>query len=148
MWVCANCGVMSKTLIKEANLNFVGVERNYLETAVGQEINIKVELPEELEGAELSIDPVTPLPKGLVFEGNTIKGKLVEGCNVFIHVLAEKDGIKSGSSFQLFAPKVASVSAPNGGCFGSVGATFGAIGLLAVASLVTLLVAKKKRVRE
>ena len=149
MWTCANCGVMSKTLIKNANLTFVGVERNYLEVAVGEEVNVKVELPEELAGATLSIDPVTPLPQGLVFEDNTIKGKLSEGCNVFIHVLAEKDGTKSGSSLQIFAPKVATTNnMSNSGCFGGIEATFSAIGLLAIASLVTLLVAKKRRVRE
>ena len=146
MWVCANCGVMSKTLIKEANLKFNGVERGYLEAAVGQQINIKVEAPEELADATLSIDPVTPLPKGLVFEDNTIKGKLEEACNVFIHVLADNGGTKSGSSIQIFAPAVASVAPAKGGCFGGLEVTLSAVGLLALASIVALVVDKKKRV--
>ncbi len=146
MWTCANCGVMSKTLIKDAKLNFVGVERYYLETAVGKEVNIKVELPEELDGAELSIDPFTQLPKGLVFENNTIKGKLEESCNVFIHVLAVKDGVKYGSSIQIFAPEVATANKMSGGCFGGLEATLSAVGMLALASVVALVISKKKRV--
>ena len=148
MWSCANCGVMQKTFIKEANLNFVGVERNYLEVAVGQEINIKVELPENLEGATLSIDSFTKLPEGLVFEDNTIKGKLTEGCNVFIHVIAEKDGVKSGSSMQLFAPKVATENKlAGGGCFGSAETALSVVGLLGIAAIIVLLTLKKRKVR-
>ena len=146
MWTCANCGVMVKNFIKEANLNFVGVERNYAEVEVGKDIEIKVELPEELAGATLSIDEVTPLPEGLVFEDNTIKGKLTEGCNVFIHVLAEKDGTKTGSSLQLFAPKVADQAPGKPGCGGSIEATFASIGLLAIAGIVALVVSKKRKV--
>ena len=148
MWTCANCGVMSKVMIKDANLEFEGIEHNYLEAAVGQEINIKVNIPEELEGATLSIDAVTPLPKGLNFEDNTIKGTVEEGCNVFIHVIAEKDGVKYGSSMQLFAPAIASVAvkASKGGCGGAIEATLGAVGLLAIGAVVILLVEKKKRV--
>ena len=149
MWTCANCGVMSKTLIGEAKLNFVGVERNYLETAVGKEINIKVEIPEELDGAVLSIDPVTPLPAGLTFENNTIKGKLEEACNVFIHVLAENDGVKTGSTIQIFAPKVATTNDMGGksGCFGGIEATLSVTGLLAVGMILVLIADKKRRVK-
>ena len=147
MWTCANCGVMQKTLIKDAKLNFVGVERNYLETAVGKEINIKVELPEDLAGAELSIDPFTRLPEGLVFEDNTIKGKLENPCNVFIHVLADNGGTKLGSSIQIFAPAVATTNdMSKGGCFGGIEATLSAVGLLAIAGIVTLVISKKRKV--
>ena len=147
MWTCANCGVMSKVMIKEAYLGFEGIEHGYLEAAVGQAINIKVNVPEELDGAALSIDPVTPLPKGLVFEDNTIKGTLEESCNVFIHIIAEKDGVKSGSSMQLFAPAIANVKvASKGGCGGAIEATFGAIGLLAIAGLILLVIDKKRRI--
>ena len=147
MWTCANCGVMSKKLIKDANLNFVGVDRNYIEVAVGQEINIKVEAPEELAGAALSIDPVTPLPKGLVFEDNTIKGTLEESCNVFIHVLADNNGTKLGSSLQMFAPEIATANdMSKAGCFGGLETTLSAVGLLALASVITLVISKKRRV--
>ena len=147
MWTCANCGVMSKKLIKDANLNFVGVDRNYIEVAVGQEINIKVEAPEELAGAALSIDPVTPLPKGLVFEDNTIKGTLEESCNVFIHVLADNNGTKLGSSLQMFAPEIATANdMSKAGCFGGLETTLSAVGLLTLASVITLVISKKRRV--
>ena len=148
MWTCANCGVMSKTLIGEANLTFNGVERGYLEVAVGQQIDIKVELPDELADAELSIDPFTKLPEGLVFEDNTIKGKLSEACNVFIHVLAEKDGKKYGSSIQLFAPEVATANKiGKAGCGGAIEATMGVVGLLTVTGIILLVVDKKRRAR-
>jgi hypothetical protein len=146
MWTCANCGVMSKTFIKNANLTFNGVEREYLEVKVGEEINIKVDLPDELAGATLSIDPVTPFPVGLVFEDNTIKGKLTDGCNVFIHVLAELNGTKTGSSIQLFAPKVAAQAPAKGGCGGAIEATLVGVGLLALATAIILIVDKKRRV--
>ena len=146
MWTCANCGVMNKVCTKEANLKFNGVERGYLEVAVGQQINIKVELPEELEGAELSLDSFTKLPKGLVFEDNTIKGKLEEACNVFIHIIAEKDGEKAGSSMQLFAPALANEKA-KGGCGGAIEATMGVIGLLAISGIVLLVIDKKRKAR-
>ena len=146
MWTCANCGVMSKTFIKNANLTFNGVEREYLEVKVGEEINIKVDLPDELAGATLSIDPVTPLPEGLVFEDNTIKGKLTDGCNVFIHVLAELNGTKTGSSIQLFAPKVAAQAPTKGGCGGAIEATLVGVGLLALATAIILIIDKKRRV--
>ena len=145
MWTCANCGVMSKVCIKEANLTFEGVERGYLEVAVGEEINIPVVLPAELEGATLSIDPFTKLPEGLSFENDTIQGTLKDGCNVFIHVIAEKDGVKSGSSLQIFAP--AKVKAKKSGCRGEIGATFGLVSLLSLAGVALLLIDKKRKVR-
>ena len=145
MWTCANCGVMSKVCTKEANLIFEGVERGYLEVAVGEEINIQVTLPSELEGATLSIDPFTKLPEGLVFENDTISGVLSDGCNVFIHVLAEKDGVTKGSSFQLFAPKKMAASKKSG-CGGEIGTTLGLISLLSLAGVSLLLISKKRKV--
>ena len=146
MWTCANCGVMSKVMVKDAHLEFEGVEHKYLEAAVGQEINIKVNAPEDLQGATLSIDPVTPLPKGLVFEDNTIKGKIEEACNVFIHVLADNGTEKFGSSIQIFAPAIESVTVTaKRGCGGAIEATLSAIGLLAIGTVIVLLIEKKKR---
>ena len=145
MWTCANCGVMNKVCLKEANLIFDGVERGYLEAAIGDEINIAVELPDALAGATLSIDTFTPLPKGLVFENNTIKGKLEEDCNVFIHVIAEKDGTKTGSSFQLFAPK--KIATKSGGCGGQIETTIGLVGLLAAAGIIILAFDRKRKAR-
>ena len=142
MWTCANCGVMNKVCLKEANIVFQGVERGYLEASIGQKIDIQIELPDELAGATLSIDPVTPLPKGLVFENDAIKGTLKEDCNVFIHVIAEKDGAKTGASFQLFAPKK---MANKSGCGGEVSSAIGIFGLLAISSIILLVVDKRRK---
>ena len=145
MWTCANCGVMSKVCIKEANLEFKGVERNRYEGNIGKEINIEVAIPEELAGATLSIDPVTPLPEGLTFENNTIKGKLNSAYNGFIRVLAEKDGVKKGSSIEIFVPASATNVPGKAGCFGGLEATLSIVGLFTVAAVGLLFVLKKKR---
>ena len=144
MWTCANCGVMSKVCIKEANLIFEGVERGYIEVAVGEEINIPVTLPSELEGATLSIDPFTKLPEGLVFENDTISGILSDGCNVFIHVLAEKDGVTTGSSIQIFAPKNMT-SKKSSGCGGEIATSIGLMSLLSLVGISFLLISKKRK---
>ena len=133
---------MNKVCIKEAGWTVEGVERGYLEVTVGEDIFIPVELPDELAGATLSIDEFTKLPEGLVFENDTIQGKLKEGCNVFIHVLAEKDGVVKGSSFQLFA---AAVAKKKSGCKGEVMAPFSLVPLLAFAGVALLLADKKRK---
>ena len=147
LWTCANCGVMQKTLIKEAKLEFEGAKSGRVEVKLGQKFEIKVSVPEELDGATLSIDEFTPLPEGLAFENNTIKGKLTSACNVFIHVIAEKDGKKSGSSLELFAPAMATNEPGKAGCFGAVEATFSIIGVLALATIIVLFVDKQRRAR-
>ena len=163
MWTCANCGVMSKVCVKQANLKFEGVERGRLETAVGQEINIKVEIPEELAvgkqydgknitAVELVIDPVTPLPAGLSFENNEIKGKLKSEFNGYIHVLAkltlegQTEQTTLGSSFELYASKVAAKQPGNAFNPAVIIIPACVVGALAVAALVIFLVIKKKKV--
>ena len=163
MWTCANCGVMSKVDVKEANLIFNGVERTRFEANIGEEINIKVELPEELQvgqqykganitEARLELDQYTPLPDGLVFEDNTIKGKVGENFNWYVRVLVKLtlEGQSSeatlGSSIEFFVPAINSVAPAKGGCGGAIEATFGALGLMTIAGLVILLVSKKRRI--
>ena len=169
MWTCANCGVMRKTLIKDAGLKFDGVERNYQEVVVGKELNIKVECDykagqkyndKKINNVEMVIDPVTPLPKGLVFENDTIKGTPEESFNVFIHVLVklslegEDNPVTLGSSLQLFAPAYATnaldvqpeTAKKKKGCGGSIEATVAVVGLFAVAGLAFLLIDKKRKV--
>ena len=162
MWTCANCGVMSKTLIKDAGLTFNGLELARFEINVGEQLDINVEMPEKLQpGQELNgkkissvnleIDPVTPLPQGLSFDGGKISGKLVSACNVFVHVLAkvtyeDQSEQTLGTSFQLFAPELKNNAPSKGGCFGSLEATMASVTLFTIAGIALLLVSKKRRV--
>ena len=161
MWTCANCGVMSKTLIKNANLTLNGVVDGRYETEVGKNVNIEIVVPEGLavgqqyskkniEAVELMIDPVTPLPEGLSLEGNAIKGKLNASCNVFVHVLVkltlegQTKATYVGTSFILMAPEVSASKV--GGCGGSIEAVAASVLLLAVAGVTLLFIDKKRRV--
>ena len=163
MWTCANCGVMSKTLINEANLKFDGFDRVRYEANVGTNIEINIEVPNELKegeaingkvisSAELVIDPVTPLPAGLALEGNVIKGKVEHAFNGFVHVLVkvtydDQSEQKFGSYFEFFTPKVKTENKiGKAGCFGSLEATMMGVTLLTIAGVALLLVSKKRKV--
>ena len=84
----------------------------------GEDIDIEITLPEEIDqGGEyngkfvdeavVSIDPFTPLPKGLVFEDNHITGNTYVATNKFVHVLVtltldgEANPVVVGKSFEL-----------------------------------------------
>jgi hypothetical protein len=164
MWTCANCGVMSKVCVKEAHLTFKDVVNNRYVGAVGANINIKVELPNELKAGgqynektinsvEMVIDPVTPLPAGLSFDGNTISGTPERSSNWFIRVLVklsldgDDEPTTLGSSLELFVPEIQSADLPNkkAGCFGSLEATMMGVMAFAIAGVALLLVTKKRR---
>ena len=164
MWTCANSGVMSKVCVKEAHLTFKDVVNNRYEGAVGQKINIKVELPNELKaggeydgkaitGVEMVIDPVTPLPAGLSFDGNTISGTPEGASNWFIRVLVklsldgDDEPTTLGSSLELFVPEIQTVQLPAAkkGCFGSLEATMVSVMAFAIAGVALLLVSEKRR---
>ena len=163
MWTCANCGVMSKVCVKEAHLTFKDVVNNRYVGAVGANINIKVELPNELKAGgqynektinsvEMVIDPVTPLPAGLSFDGNTISGTPERSSNWFIRVLVklsldgDDEPTTLGSSLELFVPDIQSTQLPaKKGCFGSLEATMVSVMAFAIAGVALLLVTKKRR---
>ena len=164
MWTCANSGVMSKVCVKEAHLTFKDVVNNRYVGAVGANINIKVELPNELKAGgqynektinsvEMVIDPVTPLPAGLSFDGNTISGTPERSSNWFIRVLVklsldgDDEPTTLGSSLELFVPEIQSADLPNkkAGCFGSLEATMVSVMAFAIAGVALLLVTKKRR---
>ena len=73
-------------------------------------------------------DPVTPLPAGLSFDGNTISGTPERSSNWFIRVLVklsldgDDEPTTLGSSLELFVPEIQSKDLPNkkAGCFGVV----------------------------
>ena len=67
--------------------------------------------------------------------------------NGFIHVLAEKDGVKTGSSIEIFVPAVATNAPGKAGCGGAIEATLSAVGLLAAVTVITLVMDKKRKAR-
>ena len=166
MWTCANCGVMVSKFIKSANLTFSEAVRGYYEGAVGQELSIKVNIPETLAvgqkysgktitKVELTIDPVTPLPDGLVFEDNTIKGTPLYGFNGFIHVIANvttegsTSATKLCSTLELLIPGQPKkyVAPKKSGCGGAIEATFASVGLLGIVGAIVLVIDKKRKAR-
>ena len=100
IWMCAHSGVNSKTLIEsDEDVQLSNVKRSVYEGAVGEDVDIKVTLPDYFkEGEEFDdertvsecevvIDPFTPLPEGLNFDGEKITGQVDEPYNGFIHIL-------------------------------------------------------------
>ena len=102
VWMCARCGVNSKTLLTPAEgVELSNVERGIYNNEINKNVEIEVELPDNLDGASVTIDPFTPLPEGLSFDGNKITGSVSEPVNKFIHILIENNGTTVGVSFEL-----------------------------------------------
>ena len=100
IWMCARSGVNSKTLIEpDEGLELSNVMRSVYEGAVGEDVEIKITLPDYfLKGeffddertvneCEVTVDPFTPLPEGLSFDGEKITGQVDESYNGFTHIL-------------------------------------------------------------
>ncbi|MCQ2776673.1 MAG: glycoside hydrolase family 3 C-terminal domain-containing protein [Bacilli bacterium] len=154
MWMCANSGVMFKNFVKQAEgVELAGVKDEYFEANVGEDVNIEINLPEELAGAELTIDPVTPLPAGLELNGTTISGTATEEFNGFIRIQID-NGTKTGIGFEMFITNNRTVGEmvngrPNNSQGGAnvgliVGIAAGVV-VIAAAAVVVVLVLKKKK---
>ena len=122
MWMCANSGAQHTAMTKQLDATLKGVVDDRYEVAVGEDVNIEIELPEEalvggtldgktVEDVEITLSSSTPLPKGLSLEGNVISGKAEEEYNGFIKVIflvsvAEaSDPVRYGKSFELYVAK-------------------------------------------
>ena len=100
IWMCARSGVNSKNFIPVAEgVEMSNVERGVYYGAVNKDVDIEIKLSGSLANASLDIDPFTPLPEGLSFDGSKITGKSSEPVNKFIHVLANNTA--AGISFEL-----------------------------------------------
>ena len=118
---------------------------------VGEEANIEIGYTGD---GELSIDPATPLPAGLVFENNTISGVPTVDCDVKINILSTNNNGVRGKVVRLVilpqngeAGDMSPVE-PNKkkGCFGEVGAVVlmtSVVGL-ALAGLLCVKALRKK----
>ena len=100
IWMCARSGVNSKTFVQpDEEFVLANVERGVYNGEVGKDVDIQISVPEYFQvdeffdddrtvsEAELEIDPFTPLPEGLSFDGEKITGKTSEPYNGFTHVL-------------------------------------------------------------
>ena len=179
IWMCARCGVNSKNLLTPAEgVELSNVERGIYNNEINKNVEIEVELPDSLDGSSVTIDPFTPLPKGLSFDGNKITGTVSEPVNKFVHILIENNGTTVGVSFELrilakgnsgvvegaTADEIdpddpGSSSNPGGssssegeksggGCGGNIVTTSALIGLIAIAGISVLLLTKKRKVTE
>ena len=159
IWMCAHSGVNSKTLrqpIEEYELT--NVERGIYVGEVGKEVDIevKVDLSSIAGDVELQIDPFTPLPEGLEFDGQKISGVSEKPVNKFIHIfIVTPNGQAAGLSFELRImtvvdnaeledmPKKASK-----GCFGAYEITLLSVAMIGILGAGLLLINKKRRVTE
>ena len=159
IWMCARSGVNSKTLLKVADgVELSNVTRGIYAGEVGKDVEIEVKVPSDLADCEVSIDPFTPLPEGLDFDGTKITGSTDTAVNKFIHILFSNDnGNVAGISFELriYAQgdnaELEDMPVENNkkkGCGGEIASVGMLASLLALAGVGFILVSKKKRVTE
>ena len=99
IWMCARSGINSKTLVKTAEgAELSNVQRGVYYGTVGKEVDIELNLSGDMSNAAAEIDPFTPLPEGLNFDGNRISGTCNEPVNKFVHILFDNN---TGLSFEL-----------------------------------------------
>ena len=166
LWMCANSGAMARSFYLKADLELSGVERGIFSCKKGEEVNIEITIPDELKAGgtyndkaitecALVIDPVTPLPEGLVLEDGAIKGTPTVTANQFVHVLVEltlegdENPTYLGRSFELFVREVIpdDTPAPESGVnVGMViGLSAGGVAIMAGIAAALILVFKKKK---
>ena len=154
LYMCANCGAMStKFDAIDADMKFGGSVDNRIVANVGDTLNIKVTFGEHNTIEDVKIDPATPLPQGLSFDGERITGKVDKACNVFIRVIFKDDiDVINGNTLNLTVLAVKQVNAGDidnekkpGGCSMSVVAASALVSLLAIAGAGLLLLRRKER---
>ena len=154
LYMCANCGAMStKFDAIDADMKFEGSVDNRIVANVGDTLNIKVTFGEHDAIEDVKIDPATPLPQGLSFDGERITGKVDKACNVFIRVIFKDDiDVINGNTLNLTVLAVKQVNAGDidnekkpSGCSMSVVAASALVSLLAIAGAGLLLLRRKER---
>ena len=100
----------------------------------------------------MKIDPFTPLPEGLSFDGGKITGVCTEPVNKFIHVLINNNAAAISFELRIYArgndaeledmPKEAKKKK---GCFGEVASVVSLTALLGAVGIGLILTLNKKR---
>ena len=152
LYMCANCGAMSaKFDVIDADMKFEGSVNNRIVANVGDKLEIKVTFGEHDAIKDVKIDPATPLPEGLSFDGKKITGTVEKPCNVFVRVIFTDDmDAISGNTLNLTVLAVKQVNAEeldgsDKGCSMSVVAASALVSLLAIAGAGLLLLRRKER---
>ena len=157
IWMCARSGVNSKTFVSTAeDVEMSNVVRGVYYGAVDEDVNINIELSGSLSGATMTIDPFTPLPDGLTFDGSSITGSSSAPVNKFIHILLDNGA--AGISFELriyaegnsaelgeMPPEPEKETPKKKGCFGELDGVVSLAALIGVAGICFFLVSNKKR---
>ena len=149
--MCANCGAMSSQFDKiDPDMTFNGSKDNRVVANIGDEIEIEIKFGEYEYMTDIRIDPTTPLPEGLTFENNKIKGTVNKPVNKFIRILFTDDlDVVHGNSLDLtvlaVAQKGVSAKVEKKGCSMSVVAASALVSLLALGGSALLLSKRRKR---
>ena len=158
LYSAARCGYTKQQRVNNADLEFEGARFGIYEAGVGDSVSVKVNAPERFAGDyELSIDPITPLPDGLSFDGQKISGSVAKAQTCFIHVLLSNDGKTYCSTLELHIVAVSDNSEISGnnqepekpakkkGCFGAVEASIISVATLGILAITALLIDRKRK---
>ena len=150
--MCANCGAMSVQFkVIDKDMKFSGSVDNRIVANVGDELNIEVTFGEHSSIDDVKIDPATPLPEGLSFDGQKITGKVNKACNTFIRVIYTDDLEKvNGNTLNLTVLAVSQIDAASienkeeKKCSMSVVAASALVSMIAMAGAALLLLRRKE----
>ena len=156
LYMCANCGAMStKFDVIDSGMKFGDSTDNRIVANVGDELDIEVIFGEHDYMTDVKIDPATPLPEGLSFDGQRIKGTVEKPCNVFIRVIFTDDmDAINGNTLNLTVLAVAQTNAGDIGktkvddekkCSMSVVAASALVSMIALAGVGLLLLRRKEK---
>ena len=153
MYSAAKCGATDTKRLEDAELEFEGLVHNRYEVAVGEDISIKINIPNGKSG-DLSIDPFTPLPAGIELNGDTISGSSNVPVNKFIHVVLTDGSTKTATSFELVVTAIGDNAETDTykdpvkkkGCFGGVEISLVSMAALSLVAVAGLLINKKRKI--
>ena len=159
MYSAAKCAAIDKSKVTDAHITIEGQKDLRYTKAVDEEVNIKLNVPEQYTSYELAIDPFTPLPEGLSLNDDVISGSSDVPVNKFIHVMvmAGTQAI-AGTSIELLITAVGDNAEtedyvdpkPDGkkGCFGGFEISMIAMSAISVLALGALFITKKRKIAE
>ena len=169
MYSAAKCAAIDKNKVPEANLTFTGAPRNYFETSVDEDISIQINVPDEIDGVDVSdyeivIDEFTPLPDGLSLNGDVISGSVDHPVNKFIHILLVNGNNIYGTRLEFVVTAVGNVeptdsyvdpdepdnggeeeSGKKKGCFGSIEVSLLSMTAFSVIAIGALFIDRKRK---
>ena len=168
MYSAAKCAAIGNTKIPQAGLTFDGtIHGGIYEAAVGDNISIKINVPDEIDGValgsyELSIDEFTPLPEGLSLANETISGSVDKPVNKFVHVLLTSGQVTYGTTLELLITAVGNDAVTETyvdpepekepekkkGCFGGIEVSLMSIATLSVMALAALFIDRKRKIAQ